>query len=136
MFVGKEKIEETGREADCGSMTMVKMKRIYEKPAPDDGFRIFVDRLWPRGLSKGKAHTDLWLKEIAPSDGLRKWFSHDLQKWRVFRKKYDNELKEKTGLVQQIKQIEKEKGTVTLLYSAKDTERNNCAVLYQFMQRF
>jgi uncharacterized protein YeaO (DUF488 family) len=85
--------------------------------------------LWPRGVSKNKAKVNLWLKEIAPSDKLRKWFSHDPKKWEDFKKKYKNELKNKKMLIEKIKRIEKEKGTVTLLFSAKDKEHNNAIVL-------
>ena len=108
---------------------MIKTKRIYESPAEEDGFRILVDRLWPRGVQKEKAKIDLWLKEIAPSDDLRKWFAHESQKWEEFKKKYVKELATKEGLLNEIRQIEKEKGTVTFLYSAKDTEHNNAVAL-------
>jgi uncharacterized protein YeaO (DUF488 family) len=72
---------------------IIKLKRVYEKPKPADGTRILVDRLWPRGLSKVRAKLDLWLKEIAPSTELRKWFGHDAKKWRDFRRRYESELK-------------------------------------------
>ncbi|HYB93183.1 MAG TPA: DUF488 family protein, partial [archaeon] len=78
---------------------MRKIKRIYEKPEREDGYRILVDRLWPRGLSKDKAKIDLWMKEIAPSDETRKWFSHDPRKWEEFKKRYKNELKDKKNLL-------------------------------------
>jgi uncharacterized protein YeaO (DUF488 family) len=108
---------------------MIKIKRIYEPAASDDGFRILVDRLWPRGLSKEKAKVDLWLKVIAPSDDLRKRFCHDPKKWEEFKSKYLKELESKKELLNRIKQIEKEKEIVTLLYSAKDEEHNNAVVL-------
>jgi len=108
---------------------MIKIKRIYEPAANDDGFRILVDRLWPRGLSKENAKVDLWLKDIAPSDDLRKWFHHDTKKWKEFKSKYQKELEAKKELLNKIKQIEKEKRIVTLLYSAKDKEHNNAIVL-------
>jgi uncharacterized protein YeaO (DUF488 family) len=108
---------------------MIKIKRIYEPVASDDGFRILVDKLWPRGLSKEKAKVDLWLKVIAPSDDLRKRFCHDPKKWEEFKSKYLKELESKKELLNRIKQIEKEKEIVTLLYSAKDEERNNAVVL-------
>jgi uncharacterized protein YeaO (DUF488 family) len=107
---------------------MIEIQRIYESPK-EDGFRILVDRLWPRGVQKEKAKIDLWLKEIAPSDDLRKWFSHDPEKWEGFKKKYEKELTSKQDLLNKIRLIEKEKGTVTLLYSAKDTEHNNAVAL-------
>ena len=111
---------------------MIKIKRIYELPEEKDGFRILVDRLWPRGISKQKARVDLWLKEIAPSDKLRKWFSHDPKKWVDFKSKYTKEL-ESNPLLQRIKQLEKENKVLTLLYSAKDKEHNNVVVLYEIL---
>jgi uncharacterized protein YeaO (DUF488 family) len=112
---------------------MIRIKRIYEDPSSSDGFRILVDRLWPRGVSKEQAKIDLWIKEIAPSDELRKWFSHDPKKWHDFKSKYREELKEKAELVKDIKKIEKEKKIVTLLYSAKDEEHNNVMVLKEIL---
>jgi len=114
---------------------MIKTKRIYETPAGEDGFRILVDRLWPRGVQKEKAKIDLWLKEIAPSDELRKWFAHDPQKWEEFKKKYEKELATKQGLLNEIRQTEKEKGTVTFLYSAKDTKHNNAVALKTILEK-
>lgn len=114
---------------------MIKIKRIYNKPEKEDGFRILVDRLWPRGLSKERAKVDLWLKDVAPSDKLRTWFSHDPKKWGDFQNKYKNELKDKREVIQRIKQIEKEKKLVTLLYSAKDEEHNNAIVLREVLQK-
>jgi len=114
---------------------MIKIKRIYDPPTNEDGFRILVDRLWPRGLSKDKAKVDLWLREIAPSDELRKWFSRDLEKWKDFKKKYEKELKGKKALLHKIKQIEREKEIVTLLYSAKDEEHNDAVVLMDILQK-
>lgn len=113
---------------------MIKIKRIYNKPEKEDGYRILVDRLWPRGLSKNKARIDLWLKEIAPSDTLRKWFSHDPLKWKQFKEKYKIELKHKKELIDKIKQIEKEKRNITLLYSAKDEKHNNAVVLQKILK--
>ena len=114
---------------------MIKTKRIYESPAKEDGFRILVDRLWPRGMQKEKAKIDLWLKDIAPSDDLRKWFAHDPQKWEEFKKKYAKEIAKKEGLLNEIRQIEKEKGTVTLLYSARETEHNNAVALKIILEK-
>ena len=88
-----------------------------------------MDRLWPRGLSKERAKVDLWLRDVAPSDGLRKWFSHDPKKWVDFKIKYEKELKGKQELLHKIKHAKKEKGIVTLLYSARDEEHNNAVVL-------
>lgn len=112
---------------------MIRIKRIYDKPEKRDGFRILVDRLWPRGLSKEKAGIDLWLKEIAPSDRLRKWFTHDSKKWKQFKAEYLKELRQKKGLVNKIRQREKEKINITILYSAKDEKRNNAVVLLDIL---
>jgi uncharacterized protein YeaO (DUF488 family) len=111
------------------AFAMIRIKRVYDSPARDDGFRILVDRLWPRGMSKEKAKVDLWLKEIAPSDDLRRWFAHDPERWQEFRSKYEAELKNKQELLAEIKHMEKEKRTVTILYSTKDEEHNNAVVL-------
>jgi uncharacterized protein YeaO (DUF488 family) len=108
---------------------MIRVKRIYEQPSKEDGYRVLVDRLWPRGVSKDQAKIDLWFKEIAPSEVLRKWFSHDPKKWDVFKRKYGRELGKKPELLLEIKRVEKEKGTVTLLYSAKDEEHNQAVAL-------
>jgi len=113
---------------------MIKIKRIYDTPAEDDGFRILVDRLWPRGLTKEKAKVDLWLKEIAPSDQLRKWYAHDPKKWVEFRKRYFNDLHAKRELVNQIVQKTKE-GDVTLLYSSKEEKINNAVALKEYIAK-
>ena len=114
---------------------MIRVKRIYELPSKEDGYRVLVDRLWPRGMSKDRAKIDLWLKDIAPSDGLRKWFSHDPKKWDDFKKKYGLELKERQELLLKIKQAEKEKGAVTLLYSARDEEHNQAVALSAILRK-
>ena len=113
---------------------MIKIKRIYDAPSDDDGSRILVDRLWPRGLSKEKAKVDLWLKEIAPSNELRKWYGHDPKKWAEFRKKYFKDLDTKRELVNQIVQQMKE-GDVTLLYSSKEEKINNAVALKEYIAR-
>ncbi len=114
---------------------MIKIKRVYEDASKDDGYRILVDRLWPRGVSKEKAAVDLWIKEIAPSNALRKWFSHEPEKWEEFRRKYSAELKDKEDLLKRIRDAEHEKGIVTLIYSAKDTSRNDAVVLYEVLKK-
>jgi uncharacterized protein YeaO (DUF488 family) len=114
---------------------IIKIKRIYETPTKDDGFRILVDRLWPRGLSKAKAKVDLWLRDIAPSDELRKWFAHDPKKWKEFENKYWRELKDKKEPIDKIKQSEKDEGVVTLVYSAKDEEHNNAVALINILKK-
>ena len=112
----------------------VRIKRVYEEPAKEDGKRILVDRLWPRGLTRQKADIDLWLKEIAPSTGLRKWFGHDPDKWNEFRKKYLQEIKQNKEQVSILKEHLKE-GAVTLVYGAKDKEHNEALVLQELFNR-
>ncbi len=112
----------------------MKTKRIYESAEKEDGCRILIDRLWPRGVSKENAKIDLWLKDIAPSDELRKWFGHDPKKWEEFKKKYAKELEDKQSLIKEIQEKAK-KGTVTLIYSAKDTEHNNAIALKGILEK-
>ncbi len=107
---------------------MIKIKRIYDPVSEDDGKRILVDRLWPRGVKKEDVGIDEWLKDIAPGDGLRKWFSHDLSKWQEFKKRYQRELKDKSELIEKLKK-EAKRGKVTLLFAAKDVEHNNAVVM-------
>jgi uncharacterized protein YeaO (DUF488 family) len=111
----------------------IKIKRVYERPDKTDGTRILVDRLWPRGLTKAKAKVDLWLKEIAPSTELRKWFGHEPDKWAEFKKRYHAELKKNGEQVALLKE-EIEKGVVTLVYGAKDEEHNEAVVLARLVQ--
>jgi uncharacterized protein YeaO (DUF488 family) len=110
----------------------IKVKRVYEKPSVDDGLRVLVDRLWPRGLTKEKARVDLWLKAIAPSTVLRKWFGHEPEKWKEFRKLYRQELRKNKVQVAILKEQLK-KGAVTLVYGARDDEHNDAVVLKEFM---
>jgi len=112
----------------------IKIKRVYEQPNKKDGERILVDRLWPRGLTKEKAHADLRLKEIAPSTELRKWFGHDPNKWRSFRRRYETEIRHNDVLIKLLKQKARE-GTVTLVYGAHDEKHNEALVLKQFLER-
>ena len=112
---------------------MINLKRAYEKPAHDDGTRILVERLWPRGLSKERAALDLWLKEVAPSHVLRKWFGHDPDRWEEFLKRYWKELQAMKDAVKLLKQKGKE-GTVTLIYAARDEEHNGALALKKFLQ--
>ena len=111
----------------------VKLKRVYEPRGSDDGYRVLVDRLWPRGVSKENAAVDLWLREIAPSDELRKWFGHDPARWREFRRRYFTELEEKSELVAQIRDRART-GVVTLLFGARDEENNQAVALKEYMQ--
>jgi len=113
---------------------MVKIKRIYDPVSSDDGKRILIDRLWPRGIKKEKAKIDEWLRDVAPSDDLRKWFSHDPVKYEEFKKRYVKELEKKSELLERIKK-EAKKETVTLLFSAKDTEHNNATALKEILSR-
>ncbi|MBK9097448.1 MAG: DUF488 family protein [bacterium] len=110
----------------------IKVKRIYEKESNSDGYRILVDRIWPRGVKNSEVKIDLWMKEIAPSNELRKWFAHDIRRWISFKAKYSRELRGKMELLHQIKKLQKQKGIVTLLYSAKDEEHNNAVALKCF----
>jgi uncharacterized protein YeaO (DUF488 family) len=110
----------------------VKIKRVYDKPDKEDGKRILVDRLWPRGLTKEKADIDLWLKEVAPSTELRKWFAHDPDKWDEFQKRYLKELKNNKEKIAVLKEQSK-RGLVTLVYGAKDEEHNEALVLMKLL---
>jgi uncharacterized protein YeaO (DUF488 family) len=110
----------------------IQLKRVYEPPAPEDGVRILVDRLWPRGLSKEKAAVDDWMKEIAPSAELRKWFGHDPDRWAEFRRRYMAELRQHTGLLDQIRELASER-KVTLLFGAHDQEHNDAVVLAEVL---
>jgi uncharacterized protein YeaO (DUF488 family) len=112
---------------------MIRLKRAYEKPSRDDGSRILVERLWPRGLTKERAAVDLWLKEVAPTPELRKWFGHDPAKWEQFQKRYWKELEEKKEAIQLLKQKGKQ-GTVTLVYAARDEEHNGALALKRFLE--
>jgi uncharacterized protein YeaO (DUF488 family) len=113
---------------------MITTKRVYDKPAKDDGFRILVDRLWARGLTKEKAHVDLWMKEIGPSDALRKWFHHEEGSWPEFEKRYRAELKKQGKLLAELKHLEKEHGKITLLFGSKDEKQNQAVVLANILQ--
>lgn len=113
---------------------MLAIKRVYEKAEPSDGYRVLVDRLWPRGVSKQRAGLDLWMKEIAPSDKLRKWFHHDERRWSDFASKYRKELAGKKDLLRQIKKLAAEHDRVTLLYSAHDAEHNQAVVLRNLLK--
>ena len=112
---------------------MIKLKRVYEEPSSMDGVRVLVERLWPRGLTKKRAAIDLWLKEVAPSPELRKWFGHDPARWEQFQKRYRRELRERTDAIRQLRQKVK-KGTVTLVYAARDEEHNGAAALKKHLQ--
>src|SRR5262249_47711780 len=108
-------------------------KRVYEPSAKDDGYRVLVDRLWPRGLTKAKAHVDLWLKEVAPSTELRKWFGHEPEKWPEFQKRYRAELN--MTALESLRKLEKDHKKVTLLYGAKSEERNQAVALLKLLKK-
>lgn len=111
---------------------MIRLKRVYEKPANEDGLRILVERLWPRGLTKQKAQVDVWLKEIAPSHELRRWYGHEPEKWPEFQRRYRAELRENKSVLEELKQMIAGK-TTTLLFAASDTERNSAVVLQRVL---
>jgi uncharacterized protein YeaO (DUF488 family) len=112
---------------------MIQLKRVYEKPSRKDGIRVLVDRLWPRGLTKERAAVKLWLKDVAPSSELRKWFSHDPAKWRQFQARYRKELREKKEALKLLKQKSNEH-IVTLVYGARDEEHNEALVLKKVLE--
>jgi uncharacterized protein YeaO (DUF488 family) len=112
---------------------MIKIKRIYNTPSQNDGYRVLVDRLWPRGMSKEKARVDLWLKDIAPSNELRKWFNHEPQKWSEFKKRYFAEIEERGGIPAPLKEKIKA-GDVTFLYSSKELQINNAVALKEYLE--
>lgn len=112
----------------------VLIKRIYESQSKSDGFRILVDRLWPRGIKKADAHLDLWLKNVAPSNTLRKWFNHEPEKWEEFIKKYTAELKD-NPVFEELKENLLQHKKVTLLFSAKDEEHNQAVALKKILER-
>ncbi len=118
-----------------GGSVNVKIKCAYEQPVKEDGMRILVDRLWPRGLTKEKAAIDIWLKEIGPSTELRKWFGHDPKLWTKFREKYLAELKGRGDLIDVIKEAA-HRGPVTLIYAARDEKHNEALVLKQMLEKF
>jgi len=111
----------------------VALKRIYDRPESDDGYRVLVDRLWPRGVSKDEAKLDEWMKSVAPSDALRSWFGHDRSRWNAFRKRYLSELKTHREELRPLAERAKRE-PVTLLYAAKDPDHNNAVVLRQYMR--
>lgn len=115
-------------------MKTIKVKRAYDQLAKSDGFRILVDRLWPRGLKKENAAIDLWLKEIAPSTVLRKWFNHDPMKWPAFQKRYAKELDKNEELIDIILK-EAQKRTVTLIFCSKEEKYNNAVALQKILSK-
>jgi uncharacterized protein YeaO (DUF488 family) len=112
---------------------MIQLRRAYEPAEPGDGFRVLVDRIWPRGLKKEEAAIDLWLKDVAPSSELRKWFGHDPAKWDEFRKRYARELDRNPDVVRFL-QEKSRSGTLTLVFAAKDAEHSNAAALKEYLE--
>jgi len=113
---------------------MIRLKRAYDEPSKQDGLRILVERLWPRGVSKEAAAIDLWLKDLAPSTELRKWYAHDPEKWNEFRKRYWSELSEQGDLLKLLKHCTLE-GTVTFVFAASDAERNSAVALKEYLEK-
>jgi uncharacterized protein YeaO (DUF488 family) len=112
---------------------MIRLKRVYEPPSRTDGARILVDRLWPRGLTKERAAVTLWLKDVAPSTELRKWFGHDPARWKQFQARYRKELREKKDALELLKR-KSNAHTVTLVYAARDEQHNEALVLKRVLE--
>jgi uncharacterized protein YeaO (DUF488 family) len=111
------------------------LKRVYESPDAGDGYRILVERLWPRGISKEHAKVDLWIKEAGASPGLRTWFGHDPEKWGEFRRKYVEEIRTRPAVIKELKDVIRSRGSVTFLFAAHDTEHNNAMALKEFLEK-
>ena len=114
-------------------MKTINLKRVYDEKSDDDGYRVFVDRLWPRGVSKEDAHFDEWMKELAPSTELRKWFDHKPERFEEFSKLYKKELQEHKEELDKLRELAKSK-KITLLFGAKDTEINNAVVIKEVLE--
>jgi uncharacterized protein YeaO (DUF488 family) len=114
---------------------MIKLKRVYLAPVKTDGCRVLVDRLWPRGLSKQRAAVDRWLRDIAPSTTLRKWYGHEPERWPEFKRRYAAELKQHKDALIALRALLKEHKTVTLLFSSKEERLNNAAALKAYLRK-
>ena len=112
---------------------MIKLKRVYQPASRDDGTRILVERLWPRGIRKEELKLDTWLKDVAPSDGLRRWFGHEPKKWNGFRDRYFGELDADPQIWESVAKAAR-RGRVTLIYSSHDTEHNNAVALKDYLE--
>jgi uncharacterized protein YeaO (DUF488 family) len=112
---------------------MIRLKRIYDRSAADDGFRVLVERLWPRGMIRERARIDLWVQDAGASTDLRKWFSHNPGKWEEFKRKYFDELSKKPEVVRMIVDLVREKPIITFLYTAHDKEHNSAVVLKMYL---
>ncbi len=113
---------------------MLKVKRVYETASRSDGYRILVDRVWPRGMKKEDAKIDLWLKDVAPSSSLRKWFSHDKEKWDKFKEKYHKELDKKKDSVNEIFEKQGKRKNITLVFGSREEKYNNAVALKEYLQ--
>lgn len=113
---------------------VIRLRRVYEQAERSDGYRVLVERLWPRGVSKERAKVDLWLKEAGSSNELRTWFAHDPKKWQEYYWKYFDELKARPGVIAELAQILRAHDVVTFLYSARDEEHNNAVALKEFLE--
>lgn len=114
------------------SKPKLQVKRVYDPPARSDGYRVLVDRVWPRGITKDAAQLDAWIKDVAPSAELRKWFAHDPAKWATFKRKYFRELERREEALEQL--LASAGRTLTLLFGAKDTEHNNAMALKEYLE--
>jgi uncharacterized protein YeaO (DUF488 family) len=112
---------------------MITIRRIYEESGPEERYKVLIDRLWPRGISKEKASWDEWMKDVAPSNELRKWYNHDAARWEDFKKSYKRELSDKQAELKKLKQLERMHGQLTLLFSSKEEEYNHAVALREFL---
>ena len=115
-------------------MAQIRIKRVYDSPSSDDGIRVLVDRLWPRGLKREDAKIERWVKDVAPSAELRRWFGHDPARWPEFQRRYRAELAEHSQALKDLHELAQGGRTLTLLFAAKDTEHNNAMVLREFLR--
>ena len=111
----------------------VLVKRVYDLPSPDDGYRVLVDRLWPRGLSRLAARLDLWMRDVAPSTELREWYDHAVERWPEFQRRYRQELEDHAALLDLLSDTERHRGRLTLLFGARDRARNEAQVLAEVL---
>jgi uncharacterized protein YeaO (DUF488 family) len=112
----------------------VRVKRVYDDPQANDGARVLIDRLWPRGLSKARAAADLWLKDAAPSDALRRWYGHDPRRWKSFARKYRSEVAKRESTLELLRDM-RSRGPLTLLYGSRDTEHNHALLLRDILEK-
>lgn len=113
----------------------LRLKRVYEPAAAEDGYRVLVERLWPRGLSKERVRVDRWIKEAGASTELRRWFGHDPARWEEFRRRYADEVRARPDVLEELRDVLSEHGTVTFLFAAHDEEHNNAVALKELLER-